>query len=205
MEIHRDNITRKKLEIFLQNLSKPEIYNISLEQYPTDSVTASTLLWNAFYDGNIFGKTVMDLGTGNGILAIGAKYLGASEVTGIDKDPKMIDLARVNAIKSNLNVNFVNMDINEITGKYETVIMNPPYGSIIKHSDLPFIDTAFIVGNNIYGIHNYKSLDFLKDYYNKKGEIKRIDIVDVNIPMIYPHHKNKYYGIKSVVFSAVNK
>ncbi len=205
METHRDNITKKKLEIFLQSLSKYESYDISLEQYPTDSITASTLLWNAFFDGNIFEKNVMDLGTGNGILAIGAKYLGASAVTGIDKDQKMIDLAKENATKKGLNVNFVNVDIQDVAGKYDTVIMNAPFGSVVKHSDLPFIDTAFMIGNNIYGIHNYKSLDFLKEYYSKRGEIKRIDLVEINIPMIYPHHKKKYYGIKSAVFSVVNK
>jgi ribosomal protein L11 methyltransferase len=40
------------------------------------------------------GETVLDLGTGSGILAMAALKLGAGRVTGIDHDPVAIDCAR---------------------------------------------------------------------------------------------------------------
>lgn len=42
------------------------------------------------------GKTVFDVGTGSGILAIGAALLGAKEVTAIDIDPTAVKVAREN-------------------------------------------------------------------------------------------------------------
>ena len=43
------------------------------------------------------GETVLDLGSGSGILSITALLLGASHATGVDVDPKAEDIARENA------------------------------------------------------------------------------------------------------------
>ncbi len=42
------------------------------------------------------GETVLDVGTGSGILAIAAAKLGASNVVGVDNDPVAVDAARKN-------------------------------------------------------------------------------------------------------------
>ncbi len=43
------------------------------------------------------GSSVLDLGCGSGILSIAALALGASHVTGVDIDPKAVDVAYENA------------------------------------------------------------------------------------------------------------
>ncbi|HXO92787.1 MAG TPA: 50S ribosomal protein L11 methyltransferase, partial [Candidatus Acidoferrum sp.] len=43
------------------------------------------------------GWSLVDLGTGSGILALAAKCLGAGRVVGIDNDPMAISMAKSNA------------------------------------------------------------------------------------------------------------
>ena len=46
------------------------------------------------------GRAFLDVGTGSGILAIGAALLGAAPVTGVDVDPEAVRIARANATLS---------------------------------------------------------------------------------------------------------
>ena len=48
------------------------------------------------------GERVIDVGTGSGILAIGAALLGAREVTAIDIDPMAVKVARENIVHNGL-------------------------------------------------------------------------------------------------------
>ncbi len=192
-------MNKKSLELFLSGLSLPDSYNINLEQYPTDAGTAATILMEAYLDGNIKGKSVIDLGTGNGIFAIGAWYLGSSGCTGIDVDSKMIDLAKENCNKSLCRCNFIKTGVSGVAGSYDTVIMNPPFGSVIKHDDLPFIKKAVEIGTNIYSIHNMASYEFINEFYSKHLNIVRKTRIFIRVPMIYPHHKYRYREIESVL------
>ena len=56
----------------------------------------------AYTHGDIVDKSVLDLGCGTGRLGLGAAFLGAKEVVGIDIDPVAIKTARENAEKAGL-------------------------------------------------------------------------------------------------------
>ncbi len=198
-------MNKKSLEILLSRLEKPVSYNIEFEQYPTDADTASTLLIEAYMDGNINGKRVIDLGTGNGIFAIGACYLGAIASTGIDIDPEMIAISRKNANQIYSCAEFTNSGVADIHGEYDTVIMNPPFGSIIKHDDMPFMVKALEIGTHIYSIHNIKSYEYIKKFYSQKMQIIRQEKIFIKVPRIYAHHTDAYHEIESVlVYGIVN-
>jgi ribosomal protein L11 methyltransferase len=54
--------------------------------------------------------TMLDYGTGSGILAIAAKKLGAGETVGVDIDPQAIDAARYNAHQNGVDIAFSTTD-----------------------------------------------------------------------------------------------
>ena len=68
------------------------------------------------------------MGCGTGRLAIGAALAGA-EVTGYEIDIEALDLAKKYSDAQKLNIKWVNSAIENIEKKYDTVLMNPPFGS----------------------------------------------------------------------------
>ena len=203
MAQYGNKVNKKSLELFLSQLDKPSKYNIDLEQYPTDADTAATILLEAYMDGNILDKTVIDLGTGNGIFAIGSGYLGATMCTGIDVDREMVKLAVNNCSKTSCSCSFIQTGVAEVTGKYDTVIMNPPFGSVMKHDDLPFLEKAVEIGTNIYSIHNIVSYEFINKFYSRYINIIRKTRIFIRVPMIYSHHKYRYKEIESVLIYGI--
>jgi ribosomal protein L11 methyltransferase len=72
-------------------------------------------------------STVLDIGTGTGILAICALLLGAKFADGVDIDPVAVETAKKNAIKNNVadKSNFLCGDLcDKIKGKYDIIIAN---------------------------------------------------------------------------------
>ena len=72
-------------------------------------------------------QRVLDIGTGSGAiaLAIAGERAGA-RVTGIDSSPDAIDVARSNAARLGIEVEFLIADL-VVGGPYDLVVSNPPY------------------------------------------------------------------------------
>ncbi|WP_128478239.1 METTL5 family protein [Halorussus pelagicus] len=69
---------------------------LDLEQYPTPADLAAHLVHLAGVQGDLAGRTVLDLGTGTGMLALGAAYRGPARVLALDRDPAALAQAREN-------------------------------------------------------------------------------------------------------------
>ncbi|NJE85610.1 methyltransferase domain-containing protein [Thermococcus sp. CX2] len=146
---------KKHLAMILSRLKgfpepKPE-----LEQYRTPGDVAAELLWLAHSIGDIEGKVIADLGAGTGVLSAGACLMGAERVYAVEIDGKALRIARENVKSLGLEncVEFVNSDVSDFALRVDTVIMNPPFGSQVKHADRPFLMKAFEISDVTYSIH----------------------------------------------------
>ncbi len=82
---------------------------------------------------------ILDVGTGTGILAICAAKLGARAVTGIDIDPKAVEIAGKNIVINGVEdrVEIINRDIALCRGSFDLIAANLISGALIKlHSHL---------------------------------------------------------------------
>lgn len=87
-------IRLKKLEEYLQCLDDFEKPNIKLEQYMTPYHLASTFLFTIQSNyGDIENKVVADLGSGCGMLSVGAAILGSNHIVGFEIDKTAIEVS----------------------------------------------------------------------------------------------------------------
>ena len=206
--------SRRELAIFLSSLKGFDNPNPRLEQHPSDGDVAAKLIWQAYHQGNLFEKNIIDMGCGTGILGIGALMLGAKHVEFIDIDAGVYSTLKENlkSLTDNWEINiegrwtFVNANVANCpitiqdSDSQVTVLMNPPFGTKIKHADKTFLESAMRRGNIIYTMHKTTTKDFIKSFCktNKlnifweeettcllantmKGHKKKVERIDVSL------------------------
>lgn len=77
-------------------------------------------------------KTLLEVGTGSGAIAISAKKECGYSVTSIDVNKQALKLATKNALENDVEINFIKEDVFkwEPTEKFDILISNPPYINI---------------------------------------------------------------------------
>jgi len=155
--IAQKRLVRKlDLEMFLSQIRPHPSPKASLEQYTIPADVAARMLYIAAYAyDDIVDKTVLDLGCGTGRLALAASFLGAKQAVGIDIDKMSIKVALENSIKAGFKskVQWLAADINAISGKFDTVLQNPPFGVQKRKADRKFLEKALEVGRVTYSLH----------------------------------------------------
>lgn len=189
---------KKHLEMLLEQLSGFKSPKPEREQYSTPATVAAELLHFAFMRGDIT-DAVYDLGCGSGILAIGAKLLGAEKVIGFDDDIDVLETARANAKRLGVDVEFVCSGIDEVRGKAHTVVMNPPFGAQVKGSDRPFLRKALELSSVVYSIHNAGSTEFIKKFISP-SVITEHKLIDFPIKRTFRFHTKEIQVIKVEIY-----
>jgi len=184
---------RIEIEKMLEKLKPHPSPKIELEQYTTPADIAVELLYTAsFIFDDIQSKSILDLGCGSGRLAIGAKILGAQRVVGIDIDPDAVRTA-INNAKEIIyidNINWIIGDISVIRGVFDTVIMNPPFGTKKRHMDIRFLSVSMTLSRIIYSIHKSSSRDFIIEYVRRRGfKVSLVLSSRIKIPRLFEFHR----------------
>ena len=115
------------------------------------------------YINDNFSKKVdiLDIGTGSGCIAITLKKNLNCNVSAIDISDSAIDVAKNNAKINNVDINIFKSDIlNNVDGKYDVIVSNPPYISydeeimdIVKNNEP---HNALYADNN--GLYYYEEI-----------------------------------------------
>ena len=155
-------IRKLDLERFLSEIAINPSPNASMEQYTISERVAADMLYLAAYaNGDVIGKNVLDLGCGTGRLALGASFLGAKNVVGVDVDKAAVAIAFENAETKGLkaNTDWVAGDVDAVFGVFDTVLQNPPFGVQKRGADRKFLEKALEAGCSVYSLHNHPRMD----------------------------------------------
>ncbi len=133
--------------------------NVLIPRFETEQLVELTIE----YINDIFNKKVdiLDIGTGSGCIAITLKKNCSCNVSAIDISDSAIDVAKYNAKINNVDINIFKSDIlNNVDGKYDVIVSNPPYISydeeimdIVKNNEP---HSALYADNN--GLYYYEEI-----------------------------------------------
>lgn len=111
----------------------------------------------------------MDLGCGTGVFALGAALLGASRARGVDVDAPSLAIARREAARLRVDVEWIESDVRAWEGRADVVVMNPPFGAQARGADRAFLDAAFRSAPVVYSLHNAATRAFVEGYARDAG------------------------------------
>jgi putative methylase len=166
---------RRELERRLDAVAGFDSPRAALEQYPTPPDVAAHLLHVAAMQGDLADRTVVDLGAGTGVLALGAALLGPARVVALERDADAIDTGRANAerVRSPVPVEWVRADATRppLSVTDATVVANPPFGAQTgqEGADRAFLAAASAVSRVSYTLHNAGSRDFVESFAADHG------------------------------------
>jgi putative methylase len=196
---------------------------VGLEQYPTPPDLAAHLIHVADLQGDVEGQRVIDLGTGTGMLALGAALRGPASVVGIDVDPDPLRTARENErrVGTTADVSWVRADATDapLRSRAEsdagaddpaheddtatTVVMNPPFGAqnANEHADRAFLATAARVATVSYSVHNADSSNFVESFADDNGgAVTRAYGAELDLPRRFEFHDADSRTVDAEVF-----
>jgi putative methylase len=185
----------------------------SLEQYPTPADVAAHVVHLADLRGDIEGRTVVDLGAGTGMFALGAALRGAARVVGVELDGGALRVARENErrVGARTDVHWVHADATRPPLARDrlsrdgpvTVIMNPPFGAQTgnEHADRAFLETAADLADVSYSVHNTGSRAFVESFAaDAGGDVTDAFAATLTLDRTYDHQTSESADVDAEVF-----
>ncbi|XP_038215904.1 rRNA N6-adenosine-methyltransferase METTL5 [Zerene cesonia] len=182
----------------LSGFSKPKI---EFEQYETPAHIAAVALYTiqTQFEG-IENKLILDAGCGPGMLSIGASLLGAGVVISVDIDDDALDVLCENVEDmeiDNVDVvqsDFLNSDMNRWENYFDTVLMNPPFGTKNNAGiDMKFLKMGLdLSSDSVYSMHKSTTRSYIQKKIKEWG-VKGSVVAELryNLPSMYKFHKHQ--------------
>ena len=200
--------TRRRLAQELAVVAGFEDPRAPLEQYHTPPELAAHIVHVADLQGDVEGRTVLDLGCGTGMLALGGALRGPDRAVGVDVDPAPLSTAVENErrVGATADVEWVRGDATRLPlsfGASVTVLMNPPFGARAGHegADREFLEIASQVADVSYSVHNAGSESFVESFAGDNGgEVTHAFAAEFELPRQFDHHTEESRTIDAEVF-----
>ena len=181
---------------------------LALEQYPTPPDLAAHVVHLADLHGDVDGRTVLDLGTGTGMLALAAALRGPARVFGVELDRAALTTATANQrrVAASAPVHWIQADATRLPLTVPdpvTVVMNPPFGAQDgnRNADRGFLATASRVASVSYSVHNAGSEEFVEAFAaDNGGEVTHAFAADFAIDAQFEHHEDESRDIDAEVY-----
>ncbi|WP_256403370.1 METTL5 family protein [Halorubrum salinum] len=180
----------------------------ALEQYPTPPELAAHVVHLADLHDDVDGRTVLDLGTGTGMLALAAALRGPARVIGVELDRAALTTATENdrRVAASAPVHWIQADATRLPLAIPdpvTVVMNPPFGAQDgnRNADRGFLLTASRVADVSYSVHNAGSREFVEAFAaDEGGEVTHAFAADFAIDAQFDHHTEASREIDAEVY-----
>ncbi|KAA8494464.1 Methyltransferase-like protein 5 [Porphyridium purpureum] len=208
----------RELESVLTAVAPFEAPNVQLEQYSTSAHLAAIMAHtiDAKYEG-LEGRSVVDLGTGSGILGLACCVLGAASVLCVDIDADALKLARQNAerlgiagdreddesddghVLEFMRADILGADLPLRDNMADIVIMNPPFGTRVKGADVDFLRAAVRIARvAVYSLHKSSTRDFLIAKATREWGCRAEALAQLrfDLPRTYAFHKKQSTDIE---------
>ncbi|OVE86316.1 METTL5 family protein [Natronolimnobius baerhuensis] len=199
------SLSRRSLARELESVADFADPSPDLEQYLTPPEIAAHVCHLAALEGDC-SRPVVDLGTGTGMLAIGAALAGAERVVGVDIDSDALATARKNATRVDAaDIEWVRGDGTSppLALENATVLSNPPFGAQRgnRHADRDFLEAAAEIGTVSYTIHNEGSQEFVESFAaDEGGEVTHAFRAEFPIAHRFEFHSEAESTLQAEVF-----
>ncbi|UTF53063.1 METTL5 family protein [Natronosalvus rutilus] len=217
-------LSRRQLARVLESVADFPTPDIDLEQYLTPAELAAHLGHLAAVQGDLTGATVLDLGTGTGMLALAAGQYAPDGVVGVDVDADALVQARLNEetvdeaarevgatsiVGPNSGYEWIRADVTRLPlerGRFSapvTVLSNPPFGAQRgnRHADRRFLEAAADLADVSYTIHNEGSQAFVESFAaDEGGTVTHAFGAEFPVDHRFPFHDRERAVLEAEVF-----
>lgn len=200
--------TRRALEGQLAVVAGFDDPQATLEQYPTPPSLAAHVIHLADLQGDIEGRTVVDLGTGTGMFALGAALRGPARVVAVELDRSALGTAVENRrrVGTNAVIHWIQADATRSplrVAEPVTVVMNPPFGAQDgnRGADRAFLETVADLAAVSYSVHNAGSRSFIDAFAaDNGGRVTHAFSAALDLDAQFDHHEADAKEIETEVY-----
>jgi len=187
----------RRLAMILSGLDPHPNDSVELEQYTTEGDLAARWLADIAAFGDLTeGRTVADLGAGNGVLGLGALGMGAGRAILVETNQAACDVAKSNAesmgftdsvevIQATLGSDPIDLNSADL------VISNPPWGRQTPKADRPFLEAVLSTGVPAHLLHSAEASHIEPLFEDAGWTVERYGEADFALPAAYSHHSRK--------------